>query len=103
MRYKGYAMARPAQPELPIERTKADHELAERVGDLRDIALIELLHTWVRAVGPRIDAVDEPDLTAPWARGHDRNRCVDPTWSLRNPAETMRGCGDGTQQTNDEN
>lgn len=31
------------------------------------------------------------------------NRSVDPTGFLGNPAETMRGCADGTQQNNDEN
>ena len=31
------------------------------------------------------------------------NRWVDPTWCFGNLAETMRGCADGTQQSNDKN
>ena len=33
--------------DLSIERTKTGHELAERVGELRDVAPIEPLHAWV--------------------------------------------------------
>jgi len=45
-----------------VERTKAVHELTERVGELRDVAPIEPLHARVGSFRARIGTVEEPDL-----------------------------------------